>query len=179
MAPSLPAAPARPSRSMLPIVIHRQGWGKTILRSIKDGLLSHSLPRGLPVMPPTHKKAVIGQSSEVSYRPECDAHCAPLPGDGLSGCVRVLTGRGRNAEPTRAATGSLSEICTARRLPTFRTMKIVCASPKRTDDGILRSAIGHSVKALAACHGSPNVAIRSIPHTNSTRFSSIFGSRRP
>jgi len=44
---------------------------------------------------------------------------------------------------------------------------------------ILRSAIGHSVKALAACHGSPNVAIRSIPHTNSTRFSSIFGSRRP
>jgi hypothetical protein len=31
---------------------------------------------------------------------------------------------------------------------------------------------------LRAYHGSPNVAIRSMPHTNSTRFSSIFGSRR-
>ena len=30
----------------------------------------------------------------------------------------------------------------------------------------------------ASGHGSPNVAIRSMPHTNSTRFSSIFGSRR-
>jgi hypothetical protein len=29
----------------------------------------------------------------------------------------------------------------------------------------------------AAGHGSPNVAIRSMPQTNKTRFSSIFGSR--
>ena len=52
-------------------------------------------------------------------------------------------------------------------------------APPLANGGILRSAIGHSVKALAACHGSPNVAIRSIRHTNSTGFSSIFGSRRP
>ena len=31
---------------MLPIVIDRKGWKKIILRSIKNGLLSHSLPRG-------------------------------------------------------------------------------------------------------------------------------------
>jgi hypothetical protein len=31
--------------------------------------------------------------------------------------------------------------------------------------------------SCAAGHGSPNVAIRSMPQTNKTRFSSIFGSR--
>jgi hypothetical protein len=66
------------------------------------------------------------------------------------------------------------------RLPALKARR-EHASPKRIDDGISRSvmlAIGHSVKVSAAGQGSPNVAIRSMPHTNNTRFSSIFGSRR-
>ena len=81
--------------------------------------------------------------------------------------------RGGSRSPAHLANWGDRNLGAKRRRLNYRDERLLA------NGGILRSAIGHSVKALAACHGSPNVAIRSIPHTNSTRFSSIFGSRRP